>query len=71
MDQKIDIVSAYGINNDTIIFQDKEGLISLGLARYELGEKEQACEDFRKAIELGFSVLRVAEQQRCPEFWDE
>jgi len=29
---------------------------------YELGEKEQGCEDFCKAIELGFSVLRIAEQ---------
>jgi len=42
-----------------------------GLARYELGEEEQGCKDFSKAIELGFSVLRIAEQERCAEFWDE
>jgi hypothetical protein len=34
-----------------------------------LGEKEQACEDFSKAIELGFSVLRVAEQEICFDYW--
>jgi tetratricopeptide (TPR) repeat protein len=41
-----------------------------GLARYELGEKEQGCADFSKAIELGFSVLRIAEQERCIDFWN-
>jgi tetratricopeptide (TPR) repeat protein len=41
-----------------------------GLAVYEMGEKERACEDFSRAIELGFSILRIAEQQRCSEFWD-
>ena len=42
-----------------------------GIARYELGEKEQGCEGFSKAIELGFSILRIAEQEKCAEFWDE
>lgn len=41
-----------------------------GLARYELGEREQACADFEKAIQLGFSVLRMAEQQKCQQFWE-
>ncbi len=41
-----------------------------GLARYESGEQEQGCEDFSKAIELGFSVLRIAEQERCIDFWN-
>jgi hypothetical protein len=41
------------------------------LALYELGKKEEACRDFKRAIELGFSVLRSAEQHRCAEFWDE
>lgn len=41
-----------------------------GLARYELGEKEQGCEDFSKAIELGFSVLRIAEHEKCIEYWE-
>jgi hypothetical protein len=40
-----------------------------GLARYELGEKMQGCEDFSRAIELGFSVLRMAEHERCSDFW--
>jgi hypothetical protein len=40
------------------------------LARYESGEQEQGCEDFSKAIELGFSILRIAEQERCIDFWD-
>ena len=42
-----------------------------GLARYELGNKAQGCEDFTRAIELGFSVLRIAEQEKCAPFWDE
>ncbi|MGE0079462.1 MAG: hypothetical protein AB7S48_16495 [Bacteroidales bacterium] len=41
-----------------------------GMARYELGEKEQGCEDFTKSIELGFSVLRIAEQEKCIDYWD-
>jgi hypothetical protein len=42
-----------------------------GLALYELGKKEEACQDFNRAIELGFSVLRSAEKHRCAEYWDE
>ena len=49
---------------------NKNAYFLRGLARYELGEKEQGCEDFSRAIELGFSVLRIAEQERCIEFWD-
>jgi hypothetical protein len=41
-----------------------------GLARYELGEEEKGCEDFYRAIELGFSVLLTAEQERCVDYWD-
>ena len=48
---------------------NKNAYFMRGLARYELGEKEQACEDFSRAIELGFSILRIAEEQRCGEFW--
>lgn len=40
-----------------------------GLARYELGEKDQACEDFQKAIDLGFTILRIAEHRKCSEYW--
>jgi tetratricopeptide (TPR) repeat protein len=49
---------------------NKNAYFLRGLARYELGEKEQGCEDFSKAIELGFSVLRIAEQEKCINFWD-
>jgi len=42
-----------------------------GLARYELGNKELGCEDFSMAIALGFSVLRIAEQEKCASYWDE
>lgn len=50
--------------------ENKNAYFLRGLARYELGEKEQGCEDFHKAIELGFSVLRIAEQEKCIDFWD-
>jgi tetratricopeptide (TPR) repeat protein len=49
---------------------NKNAYFLRGLARYELGEKEQGCEDFSKAIDLGFSVLRIAEQEKCIDFWD-
>ncbi|MFO7827208.1 MAG: tetratricopeptide repeat protein [Bacteroidales bacterium] len=49
---------------------NKNAYFLRGLARYELGQKEQGCEDFSKAIELGFSVLRIAEQEKCIDFWD-
>jgi hypothetical protein len=41
-----------------------------GLAHYELGEKQEACNDFSHAIELGFSVLKMAEEYRCRDLWD-
>lgn len=49
---------------------NKNAYFLRGLARYELGEKEQGCEDFNKAIDLGFSVLRIAEQEKCIDYWD-
>jgi tetratricopeptide (TPR) repeat protein len=49
---------------------NKNAYFLRGLARYELGEKEEGCEDFSKAIELGFSVLRIAEQEKCIDYWD-
>ncbi|SHI54830.1 hypothetical protein SAMN05444280_103104 [Tangfeifania diversioriginum] len=41
-----------------------------GLANWELGFKEKACDDFTRAIDLGFSILRIAEEQRCSEYWN-
>lgn len=49
---------------------NKNAYFLRGLARYDLGEKEKACDDFSRAIESGFSVLRIAEQQKCAEFWE-
>lgn len=48
---------------------NKNAYFLRGLARYELGEKVQGCEDFSKAIKLGFSVLRIAEEEKCIDFW--
>lgn len=50
---------------------NKNAYFLRGLALYELGEKKQACEDFSKAIELGFSILRIAEKEKCAEYWNE
>jgi hypothetical protein len=49
--------------------ENRNGYFLRGLALYGLGEKEEACADFYKAIELGFIVLRDAEKERCVEFW--
>jgi tetratricopeptide (TPR) repeat protein len=49
---------------------NKNAYFLRGLARYELGEQEEGCEDFNKAIELGFSVLRIAEQEKCIDYWN-
>lgn len=49
---------------------NKNAYFLKGLALYELGEKENACKSFSKAIELGFSILRIAEQEKCAQFWD-
>jgi tetratricopeptide (TPR) repeat protein len=51
--------------------ENKNAWFLRGLAHSELGSKEQACEDFSKAIDLGFSILRIAEEHRCAEFWEE
>jgi tetratricopeptide (TPR) repeat protein len=48
---------------------NKNAFFLRGLAFYELGQKEKACADFSRAIELGFSILRIAEEQRCAEYW--
>ena len=50
---------------------NKNAYFLRGLAKYELGQKEQGCDDFTKAIELSFSILRIAEQEKCIEFWKE
>ena len=49
---------------------NKNAYFLRGLARYDLGEQEQGCEDFNKAIQLGFSILKIAEQEKCSKFWN-
>lgn len=49
---------------------NKNAYFLKGLALYELGEAEAACANFEKAISLGFSVLRMAEKEKCRAFWD-
>ena len=49
--------------------QNKYGYFLRGSARYALGEKEEACSDYLKAIELGFNILSIAEQEKCAAFW--
>lgn len=51
--------------------ENKNAWFLRGLALYELGRKEEACADFTTAIELGFDILRIAEQEKCKEFWEE
>ena len=48
---------------------NKNAYFLRGLALYEVGEKKKACDDFYKAIELGFTILKQAEKERCEEFW--
>jgi tetratricopeptide (TPR) repeat protein len=48
---------------------NKNAYFLRGLANYESGKREEGCQDFSKAIELGFSVLRLAEYERCAEYW--
>lgn len=49
--------------------KNKNAYFLKGLALYQLGEKEKACKNFSKAIKLGFSILKIAEQEKCAEFW--
>ncbi len=48
---------------------NKSAYFLRGIALFQTGEKEKACEDFYKAIELGFSILKQAEKEKCDEFW--
>ena len=48
---------------------NKNACFLRGLASYELGRKQQACEDFYRAIELGFVILKEAEYEKCAEYW--
>lgn len=49
---------------------EKNAYFLRGLAKYQMGHKKEGCMDFKKAIDLGFTVLETAEKQRCEEYWD-
>jgi len=49
---------------------NKNAYFLRGLASYELGDKEKACEDFYRAIELGFHILKEAEYEKCAAYWE-
>ena len=49
--------------------QNKNAYFLRGLAKYEMGEEENACADFHKAIQLGFSILKTAEREKCIKVW--
>lgn len=51
--------------------ENKYAYFLRGLARYNLDQRKEACEDFETAIKLGFSVLRIAEQEKCGEYWQD
>jgi tetratricopeptide (TPR) repeat protein len=57
--------------NKSIILDptNKNAYFLRGLTLYELGRKEEACEDFSKAIKLGFTVLAKAEKAKCADYW--
>lgn len=48
----------------------KNAYFMRGIALYETGRRQRACDDFERAIELGFAILREAEANRCSEYWD-
>lgn len=50
--------------------ENKNAYFLRGLAYYQLGEKEKACDDFYTAIELGFSILKEAEKDKCAGYWE-
>jgi len=50
--------------------ENKNAFFLRGLAKYELGDEENACKDFSRTSELGFSILKIAEEQRYAEIWD-
>lgn len=40
-----------------------------GIAYYGLEEKQKGCDDFQKAIDLGFEILKEAEYDKCRNYW--
>ncbi len=48
---------------------NKNAFFLRGSAWYEMGEVKAACADYERAIQLGFSILRLAEQEKCSVYW--
>ena len=48
---------------------DKNAYFLRGLANYALDEKQKGCDDFKKAIDLGFEILKEAEAYKCKDYW--
>jgi len=48
---------------------DKYAYFLRGLAFYGLNEKQKGCDDFQKAIDLGFEILKEAEYNKCKTYW--
>jgi tetratricopeptide (TPR) repeat protein len=49
--------------------ENKNAWFLRGLALYELGRQEEGCRDFSRAIDLGFSILKEAEYEKCRTYW--
>lgn len=50
--------------------QNKNAYFLRGLALYSIGKERAGCDDFKRAIELGFEILKIAEKERCAEYWN-
>lgn len=48
---------------------DKNAYFLRGLAYYGLNDKQKGCDDFKKAIDLGFEILKEAESYKCKDYW--
>ncbi len=48
---------------------DKNSYFMRGMAKYDLGQREEACDDVQRAIDLGFDFLRPAFESRCNAYW--
>jgi tetratricopeptide (TPR) repeat protein len=58
--------------NRAIILEpdNKNAYFLRGLAFNGLGNEEEACADFHRAIELGFDILQEAEYEKCAAYWE-
>ncbi len=50
-------------------YTNKNAWFLRGLAKYTSGMEQEGCADFDAAIGYGFTVLRIAEENRCAIYW--